>query len=439
MGTASSRAIAALAIVSACGTPPAPAEPDAPSPEVLYLTDAAARRAALVASLVNPENGYSQLRLAHYDTGDANDWSLLPESNPRVDVIDPSELDAPGGVAVGGSVSAAAHSITVSPAALAGDPSALVALGEDAFFHYPVEASFPAETATRSRDAFSRYGFWVDATRGAGGLVREETAAGASVLAYTCSTCHAASRAGALVIGVGNDALDLGRLTVDASPGADPTIADRFLGWGPGRLDVTTTDGTEPVRFADTRPISWLGFLHADATVAVKDVTTVAIRVETLIITSHEELDRPPRAIALGLAAYLESLGQTLPAHDPSTPAEVHGASLFREGCATCHAPPAFTGAPVALDVVGTDPTIGLSAQRGTGTYRVPSLHGVGSRGPLLHDASVPSLDVMFDPARTQPSYTGGRRGPGPIEGHTFGLDLGAADRSDLVAYLETL
>ena len=424
---------------SACATDGAAPVDAGPSIESLYLTSASARRAALVASLVNPENGYSQLRLAHYDTGDGLDWSRLPESNPRIDVIAASELDAPGGVAVGGAVTATAHSIVISASALAADPAALVALGEDAFFHYPVEPSLTVETATVSCEAFERYGFWTDDTRGAGGLVRQATPDGSSVLAFTCSTCHAASRAGALVVGVGNDGLDLGRLAIDASVDADPTIAARFLAWGPGRVDVSTTQGTEPVRIGDTRPVEWLGFIHADGTVALHDVVSLAIRLETLIITSHGLLDRPPRAVALGLAAYLETLGASLSTRPPSSPAEVRGETLFDATCSSCHVPPSFTGAPVALAVVGTDPTIGLSLDRGTGSYRVPSLRGVSTRGALLHDASLPDLDALFDPARVTAGYQGGRRGPGPVVGHVFGLDLGASDRADLVAYLQTL
>jgi hypothetical protein len=49
-----------------------------------YLADRAFRRAALVASLVNRNNGYSRLRLAHYATGRNGDWDALPEWNPPV-------------------------------------------------------------------------------------------------------------------------------------------------------------------------------------------------------------------------------------------------------------------------------------------------------------------------------------------------------------------
>jgi cytochrome c5 len=409
------------------------------SPGVAYLTDASVRRAALVRSLVNPANGYSQLRLAHYDTGDAQDWSLLPESNPRVDAIAASELDASAGVAVGGAVSAGAKAIAIDGDALAGDHDALVALGEDAFFRYPVQVSLALETATTSRAAFASYGFWTDAIRGAGGLVRQETPDGGSVLALTCSSCHSASQAGALVIGVGNDTLDIGKLTVDASVNPNSTLAANLLAWGPGRLDVTTNDGTEPVRFGDVRPAQWLTFLQADATVAVHDTLALPIRIETLIITSHGNQDRPPRAITLGLAAYLESLGASLPDTSPTTAAQIRGATLFESSCSSCHVPPALTGPPVPLAAVGTSSRLGLSAVRGTGTYRVPSLHGVSTRGALLHDGSLPSLAALFDPSRLNAGYTGGRLGPGAVAGHVFGLDLDGADRASLVAFLETL
>jgi hypothetical protein len=97
-----------------------------------------------------------------------------------------------------------------------------------------------------------------------------------------------------------------------------------------------------------------------------------------------------------------------------------------------------FTGAPVPLAEVGTDPTLGLSPERGTGTYRVPSLRGAGARGALLHDASAPSLDAVFDPARAEPTYTGGRGG-GPIPGHPWNVALPRDDRAAVLAVLKGL
>ena len=69
--------------------------------------DARARREALVASLVNPSNGYSALRLAHYATGGDGDWDRLPEWNPPDAALD----------------------ITANP----------LVLGEAAFFRYPAQ------------------------------------------------------------------------------------------------------------------------------------------------------------------------------------------------------------------------------------------------------------------------------------------------------------
>jgi hypothetical protein len=89
--------------------------------------------------------------------------------------------------------------------------------------------------------------------------------------------------------------------------------------------------------------------------------------------------------------------------------------------------------------MIGTDPTLGLSADRGTGTYRVPSLHGVGTRGPLFHDGTLPSLEALLDPNRQIAPYPARLHGPGAIPGHPFGLDLAGADRDALLDYLHAL
>ena len=412
-----------------------------PKSDAPYLRDAGFRRATLEASLVNPDNGYSKLRLASYETGKPGDWARLPEWNPRVEPVAVGALDDEGGLDMGAPFGADARALAISGDAAAADEAALVALGEQAFFRYPATLAPPAAVLAASRESFERYGFWIDEARGAGGLVRAEMADGSRALAYTCSTCHAASHDGALVLGLGNDRLDLGRIAYDYATRTQPPSDElaRYLTWGPGRNDVTTTNATEPVKMADLRPARWLTHLQADGSVAQKDRATLAVRIETLIITTHGAVLRPPRAVALGLAAYIWSLADALPTERALSADEAHGARVFQSTCARCHAQPALTGPPVPLDVVGTDPTIGLSTERGTGAYRVPSLHGVSSRRALLHDASLPSLTVMFDPARLRPDFTGGRHGPGPVAGHLFGLDLGESDRAALLAYLASL
>ena len=343
-----------------------------------YLGDRDFRRAALVAELVNPANGYSRLRLAHYATEDAGSWDGLPEWNPPVA---PLGIDEPP----------RALALDASP----DDPDALRALGEQAFFRYPVQLWSLVPTPR---------GLWDDPVHGSGGLV--VVAITGQPTGATCATCHATPGAGALVPGLANATLD--------------------LGWGPGRVDVTTLAGTEPVKIPDLRPVRDVGYLQADATVRQLDLVSLAIRIETLIITSHQQTVRPPRLVSLALAEYLWSLAPGVAAPAPATAQAQHGATVFTATCAGCHAPPDFTGEPVPLAAVGTDPTVGLSADRGTGNYRVPSLLGVADRALLLHDASVHSLADLLDPARTTP-------------GHRFGTDLSATDRADLVAYLSTL
>ncbi len=434
------RRLAILGVVAGCGLAGGCSSPSGRVDEgpLTYLSDASYRRDALVASLVNPHNEYSTLRLAHYATGDASDWDRLPEWNPRAEGIDATELDAPGGV-VTTSLSPRAVALTL-PASVAGvDDPALIALGEAAFSRYPAQVTQYLDVALSSRAAAQRYGLWIDDTRGVGGLVRARMGDGSTALAVTCSTCHAAIAGGVVAPGVPNRALDLGAAILAAESPLDPATTSAIAAWGPGRLDVTTSTGKEPVRIPDLRPARWLTYLQQDATVRSRDVVALAIRIETLIITSNENTVRPPRIIALALAAYLSSLASSLPMASSAAAVSPRGASVFGAQCAGCHVPPAFTGEPVALDVVGTDPTLGLSAVRGTGTYRVPSLHGVASRGPLLHDGTVPSIDAMFDPTRPTPAFTGKLHGTGAVPGHLFGLDLSGDDRTALVAYLHAL
>jgi mono/diheme cytochrome c family protein len=270
-------------------------------------------------------------------------------------------------------------------------------------------------------------------------LVRARAADGSASLAITCATCHAAParRPGdAIEDGLPNAALDIGAMITD-SPGTSRASAAST--WGPGRLDVTTTLGTEPVRIPDLRPVRGLTHLHHDATLAVQGRATLSIRIETLIITSYGQVVRPPRIVARALAAYVSALADRLPVLDAAVEASPRGAQLFSMQCASCHAPPNLTGAPVPLAVVGTDPTLGSSAERGTGSYRVPSLRGVGSRGPLLHDGTVPSIDALLDPARPTPDFVGRLHGAGAVPGHTFGLSLDAADRAALTVFLKAL
>ena len=411
------RPIALSLLVLACGRPAL-----APSSDPLrgYLSDALVRRARLEADLVHPKNGYSTLRLAHYASGDDQDWDRLPEWNPKA---------APWVEPIGGAL----EPLAISPAARAGDPAALRALGAIAFERYPVQISPAAERAIHDERSARSFGLCTIAGR-VGGLVKLRTDDGVEHVSYSCATCHSAVRDGKPALGVACDTLDVGRLTVSAfgsRPGAE---LDR---WGPGRVDVTTDDGTEPVRIPDLRPIRDVQFLHHTASFAQHDVVSLAVRLETLVIVSNGRHVRPPREVTLGLALYLWSLADQLPRKDALDGEETRGAGLFAAHCASCHGGAGFGGGAVPVAVVGTDGHLGASRERGTGRYRVPSLRGVSSRGLLLHDASISGVDELLDPARLAPDYRG--RLGGPIAGHEWGTRLSTEDRGALAAFLRSL
>jgi mono/diheme cytochrome c family protein len=426
-------ALAALALVAACGG--TKIDPASTDHEVMYLRDAATRREALVDELVNPSNLYSSLRLAHYATGADGDWDRLPAWNPRAARYPASALDAaPAALALPADAQAfmLPDETKWDPTKPETGPSELATLGEDAFFRYPAQLAPPA-LAPLTRAAADRYGLWVDDVAGVGGIVIAETDAGPA-LAFSCASCHADVIESLLRPGLPSARVNLGLMLADSGASAD--ITPNLLAWGPGRTDVTTSDASLPERVSDLRPVRFLSHLQYDATVKQLDLVSLAVRVETLIITSHGQATRPPRILALALAEYIWSLADNLPQATGATP---QGRDLFNGTCGACHAGEGLTSAPRPLAEIGTDPACGLSPDRGTGYYRVPSLRGVSLRPTLFHDGTLAGLFGLLDPARLDDTYTAGARAPGPVKGHEFGLTLSDADRAVLLDYLDTL
>ena len=167
--------------------------------------------------------------------------------------------------------------------------------------------------------------------------------------------------------------------------------------------------------------------------------------------------------VLYAIGMYLMSLEPPKNPNPAAAELLARGEQVFgREGCVNCHVPPNYTSGgltvaqgweppvnhpnrdDVAAVSVRTDPGLALKTRKGTGFYKIPSLRGVWYRPRLLHDASVTSLEEMFDPARTSSDYEPkGWNPPGvtkrPVPGHTFGLSLNANDRSALLAFLRSL
>ena len=396
--------VCAALLVSGCGAAP---EPE-PSSDVergqRYAESETFRRAALVASLENPDNGYARLRLERYRS---EQWEALPIWDPPVRVA--SEADIGGAKPV-------ADFAPLEVDAVPWAEAQLLELGRRAFYEYPVQIMAATALALSHSEAPAQYGFWRAEGR-VGGLVWTELPGNAVSLSVTCSTCHATTSEQRLISGKNNAQIDIGLLSSDFR-GDAPNLA-----WGPGRLDVTNDGSDNPVVIADLRPVRDQTHLQRAATVR-NDLIALAIRTETLIITSLAEAARPPRKLAFALALYLWRLPNTPPRTSDGSSAR--GGNAFERRCASCHQPPRYSGPAVALERIGTDPSVGQSTERGTGAYRVPSLRGVGDRTPLFATGSVRDLSELLDPSRAAP-------------GHRYGLDLESSERADLRSFLDTL
>ncbi len=145
------------------------------------------------------------------------------------------------------------------------------------------------------------------------------------------------------------------------------------------------------------------------------------------------------------LAQYLYSL-RPPPNPNPSNAAAHRGRAVFtRAKCIDCHTPPLYTNNKlVTAAEVGLDPRYTQATHKATGFYKVPSLTGLWYRGPLGHNGQAATIEDWLDPARLHPDYiptafAGYDGRTRSIPGHPFGLDLRAADRRDLIAFLRTL
>jgi hypothetical protein len=124
---------------------------------------------------------------------------------------------------------------------------------------------------------------------------------------------------------------------------------------------------------------------------------------------------------ATALAGWLDQLPPPAP-HATVQPgnAAARGQALFFDPtllCSTCHSGPRFTD----------DRTVDVGTGDDEPAYQVPSLIGVGSRPPYLHNGCAATLQERF----TNPCAGGDKHG------HTSGLTSAQID--DLVAFLETL
>lgn len=402
-----------------------------------YVGDPEYRRGVLERDLTDRDALYARIRLARYSRDGDDGWEQLPVRrwSTAAFTVDDAELMAEGGqVARGFEYEGFDDLDPDDPDTWPTTQAGWVALGERVFFEVPFAYSPPAGRALRQGKDLRDYGF----------LVHEGTFVGLRMarhddrpahLAITCAVCHASIDDSGRPSAVrANRAYDFGRLRLDVRAdahegGVDVTRTEDLGRLGPGRSDVQHDDAFNPYAFPDLGGIRDVPFLHHTANWRHQGTATMAIRVETVFTRGGPRGWRPPRVLMWALAEYFRSLPPPPPVRDPDELSEAGEAVFGREDCDLCHVPPGFTAdAPVDLEAIGTDADAGTSRARGTGTWRVPSLRGVGGNAPYLHHGAFASLEDMFAPGRaaTEP-------------GHEFGLDLDDQDRAALLAYLRTI
>jgi YVTN family beta-propeller protein len=158
-----------------------------------------------------------------------------------------------------------------------------------------------------------------------------------------------------------------------------------------GRLNDGTADGGfgTPKRVLsllgvrDTAPYAWNG--------SIPDLEAQVRR----SVEQSMHGPKPTAAQVVDLTAYLRTLTPPPPAAPRDAAAARRGKEVFaRNGCAGCHAPPAYT-TPKTFDV-------GLRDESGAGHFNPPSLRGVGQGGPYFHDGRAATLRDVFAVHRHQ-------------------------------------
>jgi len=404
------------ALLFACA-PPTGGSPTASTPEeaARYLEDRAFRRETLEAALWRPELPYSRSLLSSYALPDGG-WERLPLQSSRTAPFTRADAEK---LARGEALTLDdAHEIAVPSPPDEPDPRADVdprdatwqALGATVFNRLPMRGDAWLDWIAARPALWDEAGLAVDGTGRVRGLVRFADARGRTRVGLTCAGCHA----GDGVPGRGDRRLNLGRARAlyAAARGLDATALDT---WGPGRVDVTDTDSDDPTAIPDLFHVGTAGWLNHSGAVRIVGRATLAIRFETQFVQGHLMHTRPERRLMWALASYVVSLGSAAPPAPEPPPA-------FTARCAGCHDPArAFGGDLVAAEDLRVDTAVAQDPERGTGYYKIPTLRGVSSNAPYLHDGGAPTLDALL------------------AAGHPSGEHIPPAERAVLLTFLDTL
>lgn len=368
-----------------------------------FEKDADFRRDCLVRSLGGKQNRYTRDREKHYNE---SDWGRLPVLTFKTRPVLPSDLGRPA-------PEPDDSWQTVPVGDFPDSPDGLKRRGQEMFTRFPAQIERSMLPILRDAGRPVRYGLW-QTNDSVGGLVWVALPGGVFP-SLTCSSCHASvDDRGQMLPGVPNHRFDLGKAKDDYV-----NVRSLYSTWGPGREDIASDGKDNPVVMADLRPVRFQSYLHRTANVK-SSLMTLALRVETGLITAHMGAVRPARKDAFALAYYLWTLGDSL--HLATRPAP----AAFERHCGKCHQGPALAGEAISPSTIQSPMADMPNTARGTGLVRIPSLLGVSNRSLLLYGGEAKGIDDLLAPARQE-------------GGHAFGASLSAQEREAVATYLRSL
>jgi hypothetical protein len=262
-------------------------------------------------------------------------------------------------------------------------------------------------------------------------------------LGITCALCHStvdnsfAPGIGHRLDGAPNHDLNVGAI-VALSPAVPAALKAILNSWGPGKYDARTNiDGrNSPALIPPAYGLNGVRkeIYTGDDTISYWNAYVAVTQMHGQGSFSDSRLGihivKSPDVVTPLLPALREyQLSLNAPRPAPGTfdaAAADRGKAVF-DGvgrCSTCHTGALYTdvnqGVLHAAAEVGQD---ALFASRSvTGRYRTTPLRGLAQHAPYFHDGSAPTLDAVVD------HYV-----------RVMALNLSAAQKADLVAYLRTL
>ena len=362
-----------------------------------------------------------------FDTfGDEQLWTTVLRMHEVIPTVSPATALAVG--------------LKVDVEALPADVIAALRAGE-------VDLTNPAVTVELLR---------LNAVVGVKGTVNE--AGQLTQVGVTCALCHSsvddsfAAGIGKRLDGWANTDLNVGAI-VALSPALDEATRAEFGTWGPGKYDPRhhAFDGTNiiplnspslPIVIPPIYGLKGVGFetFTADGPISYWNSYVGVGQMGGhgsfsdprigLSITQTPDLVTPKLPALLEYQLSLRAPKAPEGSFDPA--AARRGKRLFHNDarCASCHRPPNFTDVLSGPDrtipflhdpaEVGMDP--GYAARSATGRYRTTPLRGLLQHPPYFHDGSASDLLAVVN------HYD-----------QLLGLNLTAAQKADLVAFLKTL